>query len=95
MSIVTGSLTPLSAAHWYIPAWCLSTFSKLNVELSDKCFVLETASYREKENLFKLNWSLTFFFVWFFLVSILGFIEVFLQFKCNKYKIKCMSLIVD
>lgn len=55
MSIVTGSLTPLSAAHWYIPAWCLSTFSKLNVELSDKCFVLETASYRRgKKNLYEI-----------------------------------------
>lgn len=45
ISIDTLSFTPLSAEHWYIPAWCLSTFSKIKVELSDRCDGPENMSF--------------------------------------------------
>lgn len=44
ISIETGSRTPLSAAHWYTPAWWRSTRSNINVELSERCVAPEKMS---------------------------------------------------
>lgn len=51
MSMETGSRTPLSAAHWYTPAWWRSTRSSISVELSDKCVDPEKISCK--------NWNET------------------------------------
>lgn len=48
MSMETGSRTPLSAAHWYTPAWWRSTRSSISVELSDKCVDPEKISCTQK-----------------------------------------------
>lgn len=50
ISMETGSRTPLSAEHWYTPAWWRSTRSSINVELSDKCVCPEKISYRNTWN---------------------------------------------
>lgn len=48
ISMETGSRTPLSAAHWYTPAWWRSTRSSISVELSDKCVDPEKISCTQK-----------------------------------------------
>lgn len=48
MSMETGSRTPLSAAHWYTPAWWRSTRSNINVELSERCVDPEKISCKRK-----------------------------------------------